>query len=143
MIETLSILSILITKYPSFVSSLVLEPQPLKVLTPLLSHPRPAVRKRATITLAQFVPLASANLFNSLMGSEITPNLLSTANIEGQRTTVNLIAALSRTSPQRIASSLGELVPGILKTFSRDDDELKDVSLQVLIHQTHIRWFTE
>lgn len=54
LIETLSILSILITRFPVHVSSPDIKPQPLSVLTPLLSHPRPAVRKRAIVTLGMW-----------------------------------------------------------------------------------------
>jgi cullin-associated NEDD8-dissociated protein 1 len=131
LIETLSILSILITDFPSFVSALDLNPPPLTVITPLLSHARPAVRKRATHTLAQFVPLAGLSLFEGLYSSEIRPNLTPVANVEKQRTTVNLVTAIARVSPQRIASVISEVVPGILKALARDDDELRDGSLQV------------
>ncbi|KAI0063091.1 TIP120-domain-containing protein [Artomyces pyxidatus] len=131
-IETLSILSILITRFPGFVSSLTLSPPPLQVLTPLLSHSRPAVRKRVIVTLSQFVPLSSAELFSGLLSTVINPNLLPSAELEKQRTTVNLIAAIARQSPQRIAPALGDIVPGLLKAVYKEDDELREGSLQAL-----------
>jgi cullin-associated NEDD8-dissociated protein 1 len=113
------------------VAGLDLNPQPLTVITPVLSHPRAAVRKRATQTLAQYIPLASADLFQNLLASEILPNLAANANIEKQRTTVGLVAAVARTSPQRIVGSLPEILPGIVKATSRDDDDLREGCLQV------------
>lgn len=133
LIETLSILSILVTEFPSFIANLDLEPPPLAVISPLLSHPRPAVRKRATQTLAQFAPLASGELFEALLTSEIRSNLSVTVSIEKQRTAVSLIAAIARVTPQRIAPALSEIVPGVLKLISNDDDELRDGSLQVRV----------
>ncbi|KAI0040026.1 TIP120-domain-containing protein [Auriscalpium vulgare] len=132
LIETLSILSILITNFPAFVSGLTLSPAPLQVMTPLLTHSRPAVRKRAIATLAQFVPLSSPELFSQLLTSVVNANLVPSAPLEKQRTTVNLVAAISRTSPQRIAPGLGDIVPGILKAVQKDDDDLREGSLQAL-----------
>ena len=53
LIETLAILSILVTRFPAYVSNPEIQPQPLAVLTPLLGHARPAVRKRAIVTLCE------------------------------------------------------------------------------------------
>lgn len=131
LIETLSILTILISDFPAYVTALELNPPPLVVIAPLLSHARPAVRKRATQTLAQFVPLSSQALFDGLLASDIRPNLAPTAALEKQRTVVNLVAAIARVSPQRIAPALPEVVPAVLKALSRDDDELREGSLQV------------
>ncbi|THH17136.1 hypothetical protein EW146_g3609 [Bondarzewia mesenterica] len=132
LIETLSILSTLIIHFPVFMSQLTLDPPPIKDLTPLLTHPRPAVRKRAIATIAQFVPLCSPQLFTELLASDITPNIAPSANVEKQRTTVQLVAAIARTSPQLIAAALNVIVPGILNVVQRDDDETREGSLQAL-----------
>ncbi|KZV77591.1 TIP120-domain-containing protein [Peniophora sp. CONT] len=132
LIETLSILTILISDFPAYVTALSLNPPPLVVIAPLLSHARPAVRKRATQTLAQFVPLSSQELFDGLLASDIRPNLAPSASLERQRTVVNLLAAIARVSPQRVAPALPEVVPAILKALTRDDDELRESSLQAL-----------
>lgn len=133
LVETLSILSILIIRFPSNLTSSTLEPHPLKVLAPLLSHPRPVVRKRAIVTLSQFIPISQEGLFSELLTAHVFPFLAPGANIDKQRTTVQLIAAVARNSPLAISSVLPEIVPGILKAIQRDDDELREGSLQVRI----------
>lgn len=131
LIETLSILSILVTHFPTYVSSLSLAPPPIQTITPLLTHARPAVRKRAIVTLSQFVPLSAPELSAHLLSAVINPNLQLSAPLEKQRTTVNLVAAIARTSPQRLASGLGTIVSGILRVVDLDDEELREGALQV------------
>jgi cullin-associated NEDD8-dissociated protein 1 len=131
LIETLSILSILISRFPTHVSSPPLTVEPLPLLTPLLSHPRPAVRKRAILTLSQFVPVSSPELFSALLKSDVLPFLATEASVEKQRTTVQLVAAVVRQSAGQVAQVLGDIVPGVLKAVRRDDDELREGCLQV------------
>ncbi|KAF8499003.1 TIP120-domain-containing protein [Russula emetica] len=126
LIETLSILSILVTHFPTYVSSLSLSPPPIQTITPLLIHGRPAVRKRAIVTLSNFVPLSAPELSGQLLSTVVIPNLQTSAPIEKQRTTVNLVAAIVRASPQRLASGLGAIVPGILRVLDQDDEELRE-----------------
>ncbi|KAI0825335.1 ARM repeat-containing protein [Trametes gibbosa] len=130
LIETLSILSILISRFPGYIVNL--EVQPVQVLTPMLSHPRPAVRKRSITTLAQFLPYSQPQHFAELLNTYVTPGLAPSAHLEKQRTIVQLVAAVARHSPQQIAPSLAEIVPNILKDSQRDDDELRESSLQAL-----------
>ncbi|KAH9982078.1 TIP120-domain-containing protein [Lactifluus volemus] len=132
LIETLSILSILVTHFPTYVSSLPLSPPPIQTMTPLLTHARPAVRKRAIVTLSQFVPLSSPELSAQLLSTVINPNLERSAPLDKQRTTVNLVAAIARTSPQRLASGLGAIISGILHVVDLDDEELREGALQAL-----------
>ena len=132
MIETLSILSILITRFPVYLADPNLEPQPLAVLTPLLQHTRPAVRKRAIATLAQFLPLTQPQHFSELLRVIILPNLQPSAGVDKQRTTVQLVAAVARHSPHQVATVLNDLVPGIIKAISKEDEELRESGLQAL-----------
>jgi cullin-associated NEDD8-dissociated protein 1 len=60
------------------------------------------------------------------------PNLATSAGLEKQRTTVQLIAAVARHSPSQIAPALDRIVPEILQAVEKDDDELKEGSLQAL-----------
>jgi len=131
LIETLSILSILVTHFPTYVSSLFLSPPPFQTITPLLTHGRPAVRKRAIVTLSHFVPLSAPELSGQLLSTVVIPNLQTSAPVEKQRTTVNLVAAIARASPQRLASGLGAIVSGILRVVDQDDEELREGALQV------------
>ncbi|KAL0945592.1 hypothetical protein HGRIS_014751 [Hohenbuehelia grisea] len=131
LVETLSILSILILRFPALLAG-ENEPQPLSVLAPLLSHARPVVRKRAIVTLSQFIPISNPILFQDLLQAYVLPNLSSSASLDKQRTTVNLIAAVARSSPAQISSVVGELVSGLLKASQRDDSELQESSLVAL-----------
>ncbi|EPQ61385.1 hypothetical protein GLOTRDRAFT_30890 [Gloeophyllum trabeum ATCC 11539] len=132
LMETLSILSILITRFPGHLSSPTLMPQPLTVIPPLLSHPRTAVRKRAIITIAQYAPVSPPELFHELLARDILPFLASGASIDKQTTTVQLVTAIVRHSPTQIIPSLSEIVPGIVAAVQRDDDELRESCLQAL-----------
>lgn len=102
------------------------------MLTPLLQHPRPAVRTRAIATLAQFLPVTQPQHFSDLLRSVVLPNLSPSAGVDKQRTTVQLVAAVARHSPHQIAAALNELVPGIIKALSKDDEELRESGLQAL-----------
>ncbi|KAF9482351.1 TIP120-domain-containing protein [Pholiota conissans] len=134
LIETLAILSILISRFPNHVAVAAgsYTPTPLQVLVPLLSHPRPVVRKRAITTLSQFIPISDAALFADLLKSDVLPNLAPSAPLEKQRTTVNLVAAVARSSPSQIAPVLSSVVPGILQAVEKSDDDLREGSLQAL-----------
>ena len=128
-IETLSILSILISRFPKYLSNPDLDPQPVAVLLPLLGHARVAVRKRTILTLSQFLPGAQQQVFDDLVKTIIIPGLQ--ANIEERRTTVQLVAAVTRQSPQKIAPILNDLVPGVLNNAAKEDDELREYTLHV------------
>ncbi|KAK7688067.1 hypothetical protein QCA50_008437 [Cerrena zonata] len=132
LLETLSILSILISRFPAYLSDPALDPPPLSVLTPLLGHSRPAVRKRAITTLAQFLPLIQSEPASRLVQTEILPALSSSTSAERKRTIVQLIAAVARHSPHHIAPYMKDVIPGVVNAVSKDDEELKDSSLQAL-----------
>lgn len=132
LIETLSILSILIVRFPAHLAASTEKSQPLKILAPLLSHPRPVVRKRAIVTISQFIPISQPHLFTELLKTNVFPNLAVGANLDKQRTTIQLIAAVARHSPLQIAPVLGDVVGGILKAVQRDDDDLRESCLQAL-----------
>ncbi|PCH33074.1 ARM repeat-containing protein [Wolfiporia cocos MD-104 SS10] len=132
LLETLSILSILITRFPAYLANPDLTPPPLQVLTPMLAHSRPAVRKRAITTLAQFLPTTRAELAAELLNGQILPGLAPSASVENQRTTVQLVAAVARHTPHQIGSALGKIVPAIIKAVQREDEELQESCLQAL-----------
>lgn len=54
LLETLSTISILNTRFSIHLSTLGFQVHPVKVMTPLLEHPRPAVRKRTIVTLGEY-----------------------------------------------------------------------------------------
>ncbi|CAL1696941.1 unnamed protein product [Somion occarium] len=132
LLETLSILSILIIRFPTYLSDPSLEPTPLSVLIPLLNHPRAAVRKRAITTLAQFLPLTQPQSASQLVQTVVLPAFASGTNADRQRTIVQLVAAVARHSPHHVAPFMKDIVNGIIKAVSKDDEELRESSLQAL-----------
>jgi cullin-associated NEDD8-dissociated protein 1 len=137
LIETLMTLSILISRFPAHLSGLgaTLDPQPLGVIAPLLSHQRPAVRKRAITTLAQFVPLSQPTLFANLLTSDILPSITNSAGSasDQRQTAIQLVAAVARVSPAQLSGSLPQIIPAVLKAAQTDDNEdLRESSLQTL-----------
>lgn len=90
------------------------------------------MRKRAIVTLAQFIPISDPSLFTALLNNEVLPNLTSGASLEKQKTTVQLVAAVARTSPSHIAPVLSGIVPGVLQAADKNDDDLRETSLQAL-----------
>jgi cullin-associated NEDD8-dissociated protein 1 len=131
LIEVLSILSILISRFPSNLAGATHHKSPLKVLAPLLSHPRQVVRKRAIVTISQFIPLSPRPLWTELLQKDILSSFAAGVAVDKQRTTVQLVASVARHSPLQISPVLDEIVPGILKAIQEDDEELRENGLQV------------
>jgi cullin-associated NEDD8-dissociated protein 1 len=44
---------------------------------------------------------------------------------------VQLVASVARHCPAQMSPVISEIVPGILKALTRDDDELREYGLQV------------
>jgi len=84
------------------------------------------------VTLSQFIPISPPTLFTGLLKSSVLPELVPTAGLDRQRTTVQLIAAVARHSPSQIAPFLDQIIPQILQAVDKDDDELREGSLQAL-----------
>ena len=127
--ESLSILSILLTRFPTYFSSSTFLPLPL--LTPLLSHHRPVVRKRAITTIAQIIPLSSPDSFSELLKTEIFPNLAPPAPNDKQKTIIQLVSSIVRMSTQHISPVVGEIIPAIIQSLQKEDEELRESCLQV------------
>ena len=134
MVEILSVLIILISRFPENLSSEEIKPPPIAVLAPLLSHPRPVVRKRAIAALAQFIPISHHTLFQQLLELHVYPYLSPSTPIEKQRTTIQLIAAVTRHSPTLMGPIVFKVISGILDALKKDDDELSEGCLQVSFH---------
>ncbi|KAG8804388.1 hypothetical protein FRC16_008910 [Serendipita sp. 398] len=129
-LEGLTILNILNTRVPDEVAKL--EPKPITVFTQLLKHNRVAVRKRAIVTIAQFIPTSSPSVFGTVLRDYISPSWGSSIPLDRKVTAVQLVGAIARTSPQRIGPVVGETLPGLFSAISKDDGELKESCLQSL-----------
>lgn len=135
LVDSLDLVSDILSRFESTVrSNPHLQQSILKATTPLLSHGRPAVRKRAVAALATLIPTtASSNVFDTLISTTILPTLQATTGGDDQfRTSVSLVAALARSAPTRIGPRVAELVPLVLAGANKDDDEAKEGVLQCL-----------
>jgi cullin-associated NEDD8-dissociated protein 1 len=69
--------------------------------------------------------------FSQLLNAILLPNLNATS-VEVQKTNISLITAVTRHTPQKIAPTLGNLVPRILSAASSTDPDLCEGVLQTL-----------
>lgn len=134
LVDSLDLVADIPSRFESTVrSNTHLQQSILKATTPLLSHGRPAVRKRAVAALATLIPTtASSNVFDTLVSTTILPTLQPGAADDHFRTSVSLVAALARSAPTRIGPRVGELVPLVLAGATKEDDEAKEGVLQCL-----------
>ena len=130
-IEMLSILSILLSRFPVYLADV--HPSPVTVITPLLKHPRIAVRKRAAVVLAQSLPTASQAILDDLTMGTVEPALRAGAPLEEQRTIVLLLGAMARHSPSQISAIILATVPRVLSLADVEDEELREHCLQVKV----------
>ena len=65
------------------------------------------------------------------MTGSVLPTLTPNTNVEKQKTTIQLVAAIARHSPTQIAPYIKDIVTSTVKALARDDEELKESSLQV------------
>ncbi|KAH8825088.1 armadillo-type protein [Flagelloscypha sp. PMI_526] len=131
LVETLSVLSILIQR---FSGTLAANPPALTVLAPLLSSPRPVVRKRAILTISHLVVISPPAPVSQLVKEQILPFLSTSAPLEKQRTTVSLVAGIARLAPSALSAHVSSIVPGVLALAKSDkeDEELREGSLGAL-----------
>jgi cullin-associated NEDD8-dissociated protein 1 len=132
LIEALSILSILVSRFPGHLAAHAKNLNVLNLLAPSLHHSRAVVRKRCIVAISQFVTISEATQFSSLFQKDIAPYLESSASVDRKRTTVQLAAAIVRQSPFLVAPLLDRIVPGVLSAVQVDDDELRESCLQAL-----------
>ncbi|KIY47176.1 TIP120-domain-containing protein [Fistulina hepatica ATCC 64428] len=139
LVETLTIVGILVQRFPASSVRAVNQPElkcppPLSTIVPLLDHVRPVVRKRAIATLALLVPLYAGVVpvgegsreISGLVEESMVPYL------QPQRTTVQLITAIARQAPQSLTPNIPDIIPGILAALDRPDDELRESALMAL-----------
>lgn len=134
LIDSLDVLSDLFARFPrSVLENAQLQKTGLQSMLPLLSHPRVAVRKRATTALGALAAHSSSETFTQL-STKVSVDLSEEAksDVDRTKTVVQLVGALARSSPRRVGRRLPEFMPRVLATASRDDDELREASLHTL-----------
>ena len=89
------------------------------------------MRKRAIATIAQILPLTQKSLVDQLFQNVVIPGVSSSSPLDVQRTSISLVAGIARHASNTLLSSLSSIVPDILKATAKEDEELREVSLQV------------
>ncbi|KAM0790577.1 hypothetical protein ACM66B_004444 [Microbotryomycetes sp. NB124-2] len=134
LIDSLDIVTDILSRFESTIRTLPhIQSAALKAIVPLLSHSRPAVRKRAITTLSTLVSAAGdGKLFDTLVtGTAI--KLLQSLDAESLKTAVNLSGALTRAVPGKMGKKAKNVIPLVLQTLdANDDDELKEGALSSL-----------
>ncbi|CAO3683491.1 unnamed protein product [Umbelopsis vinacea] len=104
------------------------------VLLPLLSHPRPAVRKRTTVTIGHLVAHISEQQFESLVKFLLEKFGQSQISSDRLRTLVQTTGVLSRYSATRLGAHIPQFLPIIITHASSEnaDDELREICFQSL-----------
>ncbi|CAM0135355.1 unnamed protein product [Umbelopsis sp. WA50703] len=102
-----------------------------KVLLPLLGHPRPAVRKRTTVTIGHLVAHINEQQFESLVGFLLEKFEQYQGSSDRLRTLVQTTGVLSAS---RLGSHIPQFLPIIITHVSAEDadDELKEICFQSL-----------
>ncbi|CAD6892675.1 unnamed protein product [Tilletia controversa] len=130
-IDSLDIISEIISRFPNhFASNANLQVQILQSSLPYLRHSRPAVRKRALAVLGALGPNCASEVFTQL-AKDVSDDL-DHPSPEVNRTVIQLINTLARTSPRRLGRRLPQFMPRIISKAGIDDDELREVVLQAL-----------
>ncbi|CAG8653965.1 18991_t:CDS:10 [Rhizophagus irregularis] len=134
--DTLDILSELLARFGHSVAN---NPQVQKriqnVLIPLLSHSRPAFRKRTTIALGNLVTHTPDDLFNELVQQLLVEFSRAGDQHDKLKTLVQcfILRVFSRSSAPRLGKHLPQFLPLVIKNVDAcDDDELRENCLQAL-----------
>ncbi|CAG8443165.1 10301_t:CDS:10 [Ambispora gerdemannii] len=100
------------------------------VLVPLLSHPRPAFRKRTTVALGNLVAHTQDELFNDLVKKLLTEFNKSSNQHDKLKTLIQCVGTLSRSSAPRLGKYLPQFLPLVINNVHVNDDELRENCLQ-------------
>ncbi|KAF0545102.1 TATA-binding protein interacting [Gigaspora margarita] len=131
--DTLDILSELLARFGSSVGNNVASQKRIQnVLVPLLSHSRPAFRKRTTIALGNLVTHTPDELFNELVQKLLAEFERAQNQKDNLKTLVQCVGTLSRSSAPRLGKYLPQFLPLVFDNININDDELRENCLQAL-----------
>ncbi|KAI9236724.1 MAG: putative tip120 [Podila humilis] len=130
--DALDILSEVLFRFGSILATTNLQDKTATALFALLSHARPALRKRATLAIGNLVAHIPDNIFEDLM-KHILQGLESSKNSpERLRTYIQCTGTISRSNAPRFGKFLSNVAPLVIKYTELDDDELRENALQTL-----------
>ncbi|CAG8542306.1 10983_t:CDS:10 [Racocetra fulgida] len=164
--DTLDILSELLARFGSSVGNNVTSQKRIQnVLVPLLSHSRPAFRKRTTIALGNLVTHAPDDLFNELVQKLLAEferaqnqkdNLKTLIQCVGtlrdysddddiswkvRRSSSKLLASIIGTRHELLSQLYNNVAPALVSRFKEREESVRVDILQtfiVLLRQTHV-----
>ncbi|KAI8979576.1 armadillo-type protein [Mycotypha africana] len=131
--DTLDILSEILVRFGGQLSTKQqIEIQ--KVLLPLLSYNRAAVRKRATTAIGYLAIHVDDNVFKQIYSFLLDGLRSNSASKDVTRTLVQCAGVISRYNAARIGEHMSEIIPIIIAFIPEadEDDELREYCLQTL-----------
>ncbi|CAG8730030.1 22633_t:CDS:10, partial [Gigaspora rosea] len=127
--DTLDILSELLARFGSSVGNNVASQKRIQnVLVPLLSHSRPAFRKRTTVALGNLVTHTPDELFNDLVQKLLAEFERAQNQKDNLKTLIQCVGTLSA---PRLGKYLPQFLPLVFVNININDDELRENCLQV------------
>ncbi|CAO1614254.1 unnamed protein product [Sympodiomycopsis kandeliae] len=140
-IDSLDILAEIFERFSAYtLDNAQLQKIGTETLVSMLSHSRPAVRKRAMSALSILASHSASETFTQL--SAKISSALSSSNTELLKINIQLVGALARSCPRRLGRRLPDFVPRLVDAFKQDDDELREHCFQTL-EQVLLRCPTE
>ncbi|KAG0233459.1 Cullin-associated NEDD8-dissociated protein 1 [Actinomortierella wolfii] len=130
--DAVDILSDVLFRFGDLLSQSNLQKQTADVLFKLLSHPRPALRKRSTLAIGNLVSHVPDDIFEELM-KKLHAELENKKNShERLRTYIQCAGTVSRSNAPRFGKYIGQFAPLIIRHTDLDDDELRENAIQAL-----------
>ncbi|KAJ3219336.1 Cullin-associated NEDD8-dissociated protein 1 [Clydaea vesicula] len=129
-LDMIDLLSEVLSKYGSHVQNF--QTELLRTFLPLLSNQNLLIRKRTAQALGNLSIILDEKLFDELV-EHIKKLLKENGNdMEQLRTLVGCLTILSRTASRKSGHHLKSILPIVLPLIQIDNDELREISLQLL-----------
>lgn len=126
-LEALDILADLLSRFGSLL--IPFHQQILNALTPQLSSPRQAVRKRTIVALSHLVMSCNQVLYSQLIDF-LLDQLSKNSSTSTTRTYIQCIASLCRQAGHRFGEHIERVMNLLVKYSQEEDDELREYCLQ-------------
>ncbi|KAF9289311.1 Cullin-associated NEDD8-dissociated protein 1 [Mortierella alpina] len=130
--DSLDVLSEVLLRFGNILATTNLQKQTASTLFALLSHSRPALRKRATLAIGHLVAHVPDDIFEDLMKKILNGLETSKNSTDRLRTYIQVSGTISRSNAPRFGKFLSGVAPLVIKYTDLDDDELRENALQAL-----------
>ncbi|KAF9091293.1 Cullin-associated NEDD8-dissociated protein 1 [Mortierella sp. AD031] len=132
LMDSLDILSEVLLRFGNILATTNLQKQTANTLFTLLSHSRPALRKRATMAIGHLVAHVPDDIFEDLLKKILSGLETSKNSPDRLRTYIQVTGTISRSNAPRFGKFLSAVAPSVIKYTELDDDELRENALQTL-----------